>query len=151
MKHFRTAIFLTMTAMFWGGSAGFLSGCASTADAYQAANGLEQTAYVMNNHFLALIKEANALAESGTLSGTSLAKAQEIVKTARPLLAELSNIAQTYAAAQTAENEEALKQAIAAAAVQLSSLVNAIRAAGGSAQSVPDTYQFTHLQHFAEA
>ena len=64
-----------------------LSGCASTMSAYKAAEGLDQTAYVMNQHYLGLVREANRLAEAGELTGSSLATAQDLVRSSRPLLA----------------------------------------------------------------
>lgn len=125
-------------------SLALLSGCASTTAAYKAADGLEETAFVMNQHYLALVREANNLAESGALSGGNLQSTQGLVRTSRPLLAELSRTAQAYEAVQSAETQQELTDAIAAAAVQLSNLVNAIRAAGGSAsliEKVEDTIE----------
>lgn len=148
MRFRKSVIIPAMVAMLCGLFIGSMSGCASTAQAYKAADGLDETAYVMNQHFLALVREANTLAQSGQLAGTDLAKAQDIVKAARPVLAELSALAQAYTAAQNAETEEALTQAIAAAATQLSSLVNAIRAAGGSAHNGIPGLHFAGFTYF---
>lgn len=115
-----------------------LSGCAGTTAAYKAADGLEETAWVMNQHFLALVREGNDLKRQGVLAGSALATAQNLVETGRPLLRELSKAAQTYEAVRSADNQDELTAAIAAAAVQLSKLVNAIRAAGGSAEMLDE-------------
>lgn len=114
-----------------------LFGCAGTKSAYQAADGLEETAYVMNQHYLALVKEANELKKTGVLSGSALDETQSLVQRTRPLLRELSDAAQAYDAVTSAENEEALTLAIASAATALSDLIAAIRQAGGSASYNP--------------
>ena len=111
-----------------------ISGCGGTIAAYKAADGLEETAWVMNQHFLALVREGNDLKRQGVLAGSALSTAQDLVRTGRPILKELSQAAQVYEAVRSADNQDELTVAIAAAAVQLSKLVNAIRAAGGSAE-----------------
>jgi len=109
-----------------------LSGCAGTRAAYKAADGLEETAFVMNQHFLALVSEANDLTDAGELSGSALVNTQGIVRDSYPLLRMLSDSAKAYESVRNAETEQALTQAIAAAAVELSNLLNAIRSIGRS-------------------
>lgn len=116
-----------------------LTGCAGTQQAYKAAEGLEETAFVMNQHYLALTREANRLADAGAIRGSTLTSMQGIVRDSRPLLRELSAAARAYEAVRNAENEAELTAAISAAAVQLSNLVNAIKQAGGSAQHIERT------------
>lgn len=111
-----------------------LSGCAGTTAAYRAADGLEETAYVMNQHFLGLVREGNELRRTGALAGSALTTAQNLVETGRPILRTLSEAAQAYKAVKSAANQDELTVAIANAAVQLSALLNYIREAGGSAQ-----------------
>ena len=146
MKYWLIGLSMLISAVFVAAGIG---GCASTVDAYKAAEGLEETAFVMNQHYLALVREANALAEAGALSGSSLAKAQEVVRESRPVLNELSNMAKAYQAAATAENEQALTAAIAAAAVHLSNLVTIISAARGSAQSADSPGRYDTRALFA--
>lgn len=109
-----------------------MSACGGTRAAYKAAEGLEETAYVMNNHYLALVREANDLAEAGDLAGSNLVTAQDLVRKSRPLMQSLSNAAQVYTSIRTAETEAELTAAIAAAAVELSNLVNMLQNAGGT-------------------
>jgi len=113
-----------------------LSGCAGTTSAYKAADGLEETAFVMNQHYLALVREANDLAQSGALTGTQLAGVQDLVRESRPLLSELAIAAQAYESIQNADSDAALTNAIANAAVVLSNLVNAVRQIGGSSSLI---------------
>lgn len=115
-----------------------LSGCAGTSAAYKAADGLEETAYVMNQHYLALVREANGLADAGQLTGSALASVQDVVRDSRPWLQSLSNAARAYEAVRDAETTQALTDAIAAAAVELSNLLNAIKRAGGSRSMLDD-------------
>jgi len=109
-----------------------LSGCAGTTAAYKAADGLEETAFVFSNHFRLLVAEGNDLADEGVLSGSALSRMQDIVRAAQPLLAETSRTARAYKAVKSAETQQDLTEAIAAAAVQVSNLYNAIQRAGGS-------------------
>ena len=109
-----------------------LSGCAGTRAAYKAADGLEETAFVMNQHYLALVSEANDLTDTGALSGLALVDTQDIVRKSHPLLRSLSKSARAYESVRNAETEQELTQAIAAAAVELSNLLNAIRRVSGS-------------------
>lgn len=125
MKSFKHATILALVV-------GLAAGCAGTTAAYKAADGLEQTAFVFSNHFRLLVAEGNDLADQGVLSGYALSSMQDIVRTARPLLAETSRTARAYTAVRSAETEQELTEAIAAAAVQVSNLYNAIQAAGGS-------------------
>lgn len=110
-----------------------LAACSGTIDAYEAASGLEETAFVMNQHYLALVKEANRLAGEQLLTGSALGEAQMIVRKSRPLLATLSEAARAYEAVANAATEGDLRDAIADAAVALSDLIDAIRAVGGTA------------------
>lgn len=90
----------------------------------------------MNEYFFALVREGNRLRQNGTLSGNELTRAQRIVRDAQPILSQLTEAAQAYEAIRSSDNEDALRAAIARAAVSLSSLVNAIKAAGGSADLI---------------
>lgn len=110
-----------------------LSGCAGTTSAYRAADGAKETANVMGEYYFALVREANILAEEGLLTGTNLSRAQNLVRDIDPLIEELTNAAQAYERVQNAETQEELSSAINNAALALSRLVNAIKAAGGSA------------------
>lgn len=103
-----------------------LISCSGTKQAYEAANGLEETAYVMSEHYNALVQEAARLNSVGVLVGEDLVRAQDLVRRAEPLRIELSSVAQVYADFQSAETEAELTAAIASMAVVLSDLVTLI-------------------------
>lgn len=109
-----------------------LSGCAGTKQAYTSAEGVDQTAKVVAEHYYALVKEANALKQSGILKGGELARAQQLVRDSRPAIDSLVNASKAYEQAQTATTEAELNQAIAAAAVEISGLIDIIKAARSS-------------------
>ena len=111
-----------------------LSGCAGTRAAYKAAEGIEETAFVISEHYFALVRELNDLDDKGALSDSMRSHAQDIVRTTRGPILELGNVAQAYKAVRSADNEEALSRALNTAAIALSRLVNVVKSArGGSA------------------
>lgn len=108
-------------------SAALMSGCSGTRAAYSAASGLEENAKVVGEHYYALVREANALKDSGALTGSALARAQTLVRDTRPAIIELSNVAERYSAVQSAENAADLEAAINEAAIAVSRLIDVIR------------------------
>ena len=110
-----------------------LSGCAGTRSAYKAAEGLSETAYVVGEHYYALVRETNDLDDKGQLSDRELRKIQDIAQESRPTIVALLNAANAYDLAKSAENETELSNALATAALAVSRLVDAIKDVGGSA------------------
>lgn len=104
-----------------------LTACAGTKHAYQAADGIEEVAKVMNEHYFAIVKEANALADRGELTGSSLARAQSAVTATRPVINELSDAAQAYSAVRNATTEAELSDAINKAAIAISRLIDTLK------------------------
>jgi hypothetical protein len=104
-----------------------LFGCAGTRAAYQAADTLEDTAYVVAEHYAALVKEAADLRESGTLAGSALARVQSAEARARPVILRLQSVTATYESVRNATNEEALAEAVGAAASVISDFINALK------------------------
>lgn len=109
-----------------------LSSCAGTRAAYKAAEGIEETAMVVGEHYYALVREGNRLKREGLLAGTYLANTQDLVRTTRPVVLELANMAQAYALVKSADNEAALERALANAAIAVSKLVDLIEGADSS-------------------
>lgn len=107
-----------------------LSGCAGTRQAYKAAEGVEQTAQVVAEHYYALVHQANELKQSGKLAGEDLVVAQSIVSKTSSVVIKMSHAAKAYEAVRSADNEAALEQAIADAAVAISALIDAIKGGG---------------------
>lgn len=103
--------------------AAVLTACSGTKYAYESATTLEAKAYVVTEHYAAVLKEANAL----NLQGSARAAVQAADSKAAPLVLKLREVAQAYTAAKTADNEDALQKALNAAAVAVSDLVNAVK------------------------
>lgn len=80
---------------------GLMAGCAGTKTAYEAAEGFEETGYVMSQHFVAVVAEANRLNEIGALTGANLRSVQDMVSQTDPIIAELEDTAQLYGATLT--------------------------------------------------
>lgn len=109
-----------------------LSACVGTRSAYHEAKTLDATAAVVGEHYYALVKEAANLKESGALSGTALAKVQAVDSQAKPLVIQLTEVAGTYRAVRTAENEAALQAALNEAVLALNAMIEALRSARGT-------------------
>lgn len=107
--------------------------CQGTQRAYKAAEGIDENAKVVAEHYYALVKEANDLKKSGVLAGGDLVEAQNLVRDTRPAIDKLATAASAYEAAKTATTEAALSQAIADAAVAIAELIDIIKAARDSA------------------
>ena len=117
------------TALLVLGSLG-LMGCQGVFGAYQAAEDLEDTAFVIAEHYDSLVQEGIDLRDNGVLVGENLNKAQAIELRVRPLILALNTAKETYEAVQSAENAEALQAAISKAAKELSDLINALKVGG---------------------
>lgn len=110
------------------------TGCSGTRNAYQAAETLEDRAYVATEHYAAVIKQAADLKELGVLKGDALTKAREVESVARPVILSLGPLVSNYRAARTAETEVALQRALDDAVVAIANLVRIVKgAAGGGA------------------
>lgn len=117
--------------------AAFASGCAGTAAAYKAAANLSDTAYVVTEHYAAIVKEAADLSASPTvdpqvkeaLKKAAVATAPFVLgdpATGKPSLREL---AQHYSAIHDAKSAQELQLALNSAVTELAKLINAVKAA----------------------
>ena len=106
-----------------------IAGCQGTKRAYEAAEGVDQNAKVVAEHYYALVREANSLKQSGVLEGGDLVKAQDLVRSTRPAIDQLALAARAYDNANTAETEAELNQAILEASTAISQLIDIIKAA----------------------
>ena len=105
-----------------------LAGCTGTRAAYKAADGLDETAKVVSEHYYALVREANVLKDSGALAGQELDTAQALVAVTAPAITDLATAAQAFEAVQNAQTEGDLQRAINDAAIAVSKLVDVIKA-----------------------
>jgi len=111
-----------------------LVGCAGTRAAYQAAEDFEDTAYVMSEHYDALVVEGIRLRDSGVLSGNALNVAQRIEARARPIMLNMGRAAQAWESVRSAENQAALELAISEAVKVLHELIDALKTGEQSTQ-----------------
>jgi hypothetical protein len=120
MRIWQLLIVLAMVAL--------VGACAGTKAAYKAADGLEEQAKVVSEHYFALVREGNDLKDRGVLSGSQLDAAQRVVETSRPIILELSTAAEAWTALANAETEADLERALSNAAIAVSRLVDIIKA-----------------------
>jgi hypothetical protein len=120
MKPWTLLIILAMTTL--------VGACAGTKAAYRAAEGLEEKAYVVGEHYYALVREGNDLKNRGILSGSQLDRAQALVQSSRPVILELADATRAYANVKNAETEAELERALNPAALAVSRLVDVIKA-----------------------
>ena len=111
-----------------------MSGCAGTRAAYKQAEGLVETSKVVGEHYYVLVREANALAEEGTLVGRPLQQAQAIVRSTRPLIVDvLAPASDNYERVKSAANQAELERALSEAAIAVSRMIDVIRRRGSTA------------------
>lgn len=103
-----------------------LAGCAGTRAAYDSATTLDAKAFVVSEHYAALLREANDLADKGA-PAELVQKMQAADRAAAPVVLKLRQASATYTAARTADNEAALQAALNEAAVQVSAFITALR------------------------
>lgn len=108
-----------------------VSGCSSTKAAYAAADTLEERAFVATEHYASVVRQAADLKQKGVLTGSALARVQEIELAARPLVLKLEPLVKSFKAAQTAESEVALQSALDDVVLVIADLVRAVKAIGG--------------------
>ena len=107
----------------------FAAGCTGTRAAYSAATTLEQRAYVVTEHFSAVVKQAADLKDAGVLKGQALSQAREIESVAQPIVLSLGDLVAKYKAAMSAESEVALEMALDDAVMVLADLVRVVKTA----------------------
>lgn len=128
----RTISLLAIVALAVGALSA--TGCAGTKAAYDAADTLDERAYVVTEHYSAIVKQAADLKDLGVLKGNALAQARELETVAQPVVLSLADLVAKYNAAKNAETEVALQRALDEAVLAVASLVRVVKsaAAGGA-------------------
>lgn len=103
-----------------------LLGCTGTRAAYTAGETLDAKAFVVTEHYAAVLREANELADRGA-PRELVEKMQAADRAAAPVVLELREASALYTAARTAENAEQLQSALDAAALKVAAFVRALR------------------------
>lgn len=126
----RVSLLLTLCVVTIGGLV--VSGCSGTRAAYRAADTPEAHAFVLTEHYAALVKQAADLAERPSTPAEVVRTLQRADRAAQPAIAALRPLRDAYLAASTAENQAALQAAVDRAVIAVADLVRAIRTAGGA-------------------
>lgn len=114
-----------------------LPGCAGTSAAYKSAQSLPDTAYVVTEHYAAVVHEAADLAALPGTPDAVKAEMKRLDAIAKPLVLGnpatgapgLGDLAQRYADVKNAQTEAELQSAINRAVEALAQLVNAVKTA----------------------
>lgn len=101
--------------------------CAGTRAAYDTAQTLDAKAYVVSEHYAAILKEANDLADQPGVSADFVQRMKAADNVARPLVLQLRTAAQAYTAVRSAETEAALQEALNKAVIEVSNFLSVIR------------------------
>lgn len=117
----------------------YLTGCAGTREAYDAASTPQQKAYVLAEHYSALVKQAADMKDSGALTGDALAKVQAADRRAKPFVigdpdavppkAGIRQLADAYEKVSSAENHIALEAAITHATLAINDFITNLKEA----------------------
>lgn len=103
-----------------------IAGCAGTREAYKVADSPDKQAFVIAEHYAALVHEAANLKEAGVPADV-VKKMQAMDDIARPLVFQLRPLTDAYLAVDSAENKAALEKALGQAALAVSNLTDAVR------------------------
>lgn len=116
------------TAFLWVVFASLL-GCVGTKSAYRAADTLEEQAYVVTEHYAALVKEAADLATAPGTPRSVIDALQEADQSTKPVIVGLAPLVQRYSAVRDAQTEAELQAAVNEALIALTNFINTIKAA----------------------
>lgn len=115
-----------------------LSACSGTRDAYRAAEGVNDTAKVVAEHYYALVKQANKAKEDGTLAGANLVRAQTAVRETQPIVMRMGAAAEAYEQVKSAATEAELSRALDAAIRAVSALIDTLKQANVTGALIED-------------
>lgn len=118
-------------------------GCVGTRSAYAEAHSLDQYAFVLTEHYAALLKQAADLRGKPSTPANAIAALQKADSFAAPAVKKLRGLADAYLTTKSAQSESELQAAVNAAVLTLADFVRTIRAAAGSPQGavVPNALQ----------
>lgn len=134
---FRPAFAFVLAACAALLSIAVLSGCAGTTGAYKAAKSLPDTAYVVTEHYAAVVKEAADLAQLPGTPDNVKAALKRADQVAKPLvlgdpalgLPSLEVLAKRYQEVRDAKTEADLSAAVTRAVEAVAQFINAVKAA----------------------
>ncbi len=104
-----------------------VSGCAGTRQAYQAADTPEKTAYVVTEHYAAVLHEAADYAEKPGASESVKQRLKDANAKVAPLILTLKDLSEAYGSVKNAQNEAALSEALAKAVTALNDFILVVK------------------------
>lgn len=105
------------------------SACTGTRLAYKEADSPDKMAYVVTEHYAALVKEAADRKDSGSLTGDALARVQAADRAVSPIILQLGALSQAYTATRSAADQVALQAALNKAVIALSTFIDTLKGA----------------------
>jgi hypothetical protein len=129
---------LLMAAVLGIAAACFVSGCQHTREAYNAADEPGDYAYVLAEHYSALLHEAVLLKRKPTTPRAAVELMQRVELKATPAVKRLGELRIAYMQVQNAQTEAELQGAINDAVLLIADMVRAIREARGGSVSILD-------------
>lgn len=113
----------------------FVAGCQHTRDAYNAADEPADYAYVLAEHYSALLHQAVELKRKPTTPRAAVEVMQRVELKATPAVKRLEQLRISYLKVQNAQTEAELQAAIDEAVLLIADMVRAIRDARGGSVS----------------
>lgn len=108
-----------------------MQGCQGTKAAYAAADSPDETAFVVSEHYAAIVKEAAVLAARPGVPASAIMAMQRADQFARPVIEALRPLRDAYLASKSATDRALLEQKVNEAVLKLADLVRAVKAARG--------------------
>lgn len=108
-----------------------MQGCTQARSAYKTADNPAELAYVLTEHYAALVKAAADLAQKPTTPASAIVAMQKADAVAKPVVLRLRPLREAYVTGKTAANEAELQAAIDRGVLALADLVRAINVARG--------------------
>lgn len=108
-----------------------VTACSGVSAAYKAAENPGELAYVLLEHYAALVKAAADLAEKPTTPASAIQAMQRADATAKPVVLKLRPLREAYIATKSATSEADLQLATNQAVLAIADLVRAINIARG--------------------
>jgi len=123
----RTRLWLSLLVMVMVATVIGLSGCQGTRDAYRAADTLGAYAYVVGEHYAAVLKEAADISEHPGTPESVREKLRAADNKARPLVLALRPLVDAYELTKSAESEVQLQVALDRAVVALHQFIEVLK------------------------
>ncbi|MCL2161928.1 MAG: hypothetical protein FWH56_08635 [Betaproteobacteria bacterium] len=108
-----------------------VTGCEGSRNAYSEAKTVDEKAYVVVEHYSALVKEAADLAEKPNTPREAVEAMKKADAAAMPVMLRVRNLRNAWQAAGNAENAEALQMAVNDATMVIADMIRAVKQARG--------------------